>query len=50
LSQVCESSSERLGILVRTAQIGADERAVFYRFDAIGPEGPLVEKVSLTKL
>ena len=47
---IISTCDEKLLQLARQKFRHLGERAVFYRFDAIGPEGPLVEKVSLTKL
>jgi exonuclease SbcC len=45
---IISTCDERLLQLARQKFRHLGERAVFYRFHAIGPEGPLVEKVNLT--
>ena len=44
---IISTCDEKLLQLARQKFHHLGERAVFYRFDAIGNEGPLVEKVSL---
>jgi len=44
---IISACDEKLLQLARQKSHPSGERAVFYRFDAMVPEGPLVAKVSL---
>jgi DNA repair protein SbcC/Rad50 len=44
---IISTCDEKLLQLARQKFRHLGENAVFYRFDAIGPEGPVVEKISL---